>query len=129
MERTLVSSTSRYSRAGVRSSTITSSERSVLLTDRRGTFTRTTAAPFRATCGVARAHSALTAPDGATITGTVTEKNIQVPSPGVPYTLVITAGTQQFAGATGTCRLDNHLHQIHFGLQDDFGAFTCNITV
>ena len=71
----------------------------------------------------------LTAPDGATISGTVTEKNIHVPSPGVPYTLDITAGTQRFAGASGTCRLDNHLRVIHFGLQDDFGSFDCDITV
>jgi hypothetical protein len=72
---------------------------------------------------------ALTAPDGATISGTVTERNIRVPSPGVPYTLDITGGTQRFAGATGTCRLDNHLRQIQFGLQDDSGSFTCNIAL
>ena len=72
---------------------------------------------------------ALTAPDGAAITGTVTERNIRVPSPGVPYTLDITGGTQRFAGATGTCRLDNHLRQIQFGLQDDFGSFTCDIAL
>jgi hypothetical protein len=72
---------------------------------------------------------ALTAPDGAAITGTVTERNIRVPSPGVPYTLDITGGTQRFASATGTCRLDNHLRQIQFGLQDDFGSFTCDIAV
>jgi hypothetical protein len=72
---------------------------------------------------------ALTAPDGATITGTVTEKNIKVPSPGVPYTLDITGGTQRFAAATGTCRLDNHLREIEFGLQEDYGSFTCSIQV
>jgi hypothetical protein len=71
----------------------------------------------------------LTAPDGAMITGTVTETNIQVPSPGVPYTVDITAGTQRFSSASGTCRLDNHLRVIQFGLQDDFGSFTCNIAV
>lgn len=72
---------------------------------------------------------ALTAPDGAMITGTVTETDIRVPSPGVPYTIDVTGGTQRFAGATGTCRLDNHLRVIQFGLQDDFGAFTCDIGV
>ncbi len=41
---------------------------------------------------------ALTASGGATITGTVTETNIRVPSPGVPYTLDVTAGTRQFPG-------------------------------
>jgi hypothetical protein len=71
----------------------------------------------------------LTAPDGAAITGTVTERNIRVPSPGVPYTLDITGGAQRFAGASGTCRLDNHLQQIEFGLQHDFGSFTCNIAL
>jgi hypothetical protein len=71
----------------------------------------------------------LTAPDGAAITGTVTERNIRVPSPGVPYTLEITGGAQRFAGASGTCRLDNHLQQIEFGLQHDFGSFTCNIAL
>ena len=76
-----------------------------------------------------RGYVALTATNGATITGTVTETNIKVPSPGVPYTLVITGGTQRFAGATGTCRLDNHLHQIQFGLQDDYGSFTCKVGV
>ena len=70
---------------------------------------------------------ALTAPDGAMLTGTVTETDIRVPSPGVPYTIVVTGGTQRFAGATGTCRLDNHLRVIQFGLQDDFGAFTCDV--
>lgn len=72
---------------------------------------------------------ALTAPDGAAITGTVTERDIRVPSPGVPYTLDITAGTERFAGATGTCRLDNHLRVIKFGLQDDFGSFTCDVAL
>ncbi|MDQ1510926.1 MAG: hypothetical protein QOG50_2770 [Actinomycetota bacterium] len=71
----------------------------------------------------------LTAPDGAAITGTVTERNIRIPSPGVPYTLDITGGAQRFAGASGTCRLDNHLQQIAFGLQHDFGSFTCNIAL
>jgi hypothetical protein len=72
---------------------------------------------------------ALTASDGATISGTVNESNIKVPSPGVPYTIDVTAGTQRFAGAAGTCRLDNHLRVIQFGLQDDFGTFTCDIRV
>jgi hypothetical protein len=71
---------------------------------------------------------ALTAADGAAITGTVTETDIVVPSPGVPYTIVITGGTQRFAGAAGSCRMDNHLHQIEFGLQDDFGSFVCNLS-
>lgn len=71
----------------------------------------------------------LTASDGATISGTVNEANIKVPSPGVPYTIDVTAGTQRFADATGTCRLDNHLRVIHFGLQDDYGTFTCDIRV
>lgn len=71
----------------------------------------------------------MTASDGAAMTGTVNETNIKVPSPGVPYTIVVTGGTQRFADATGTCRLDNHLRVVQFGLQDDFGTFNCDIHI
>ena len=57
-----------------------------------------------------------------------TEVSASPPSIAVPYSIVITGGTQRYAGAAGSCRMDNHLHQIRFGLQDDFGAFVCNLS-
>jgi hypothetical protein len=67
-----------------------------------------------------------TASDGAILTG-VFQSAAKLPSPGVPYTLNITAGTGTFDGATGECRLDNHLRVVQFGVQEQYGKFTCDI--
>ena len=75
---------------------------------------------------VGRGTFVLTAPDGATLTGTF-GNSASLPSKGVPYQLDIDAGTGAFTGATGTCAVDNHLFQPEFGVQDQWGTFTCDL--
>jgi hypothetical protein len=84
-------------------------------------------------CGTIDAHGfwtgggsfEITAGDGS-LAGTFTSA-AQLPSAGEPYQLDVHSGTGQFAGATGTCRLDNHLHPISFGVQEQSGAFVCDL--
>jgi hypothetical protein len=59
-----------------------------------------------------------TLPDGSTMTGDFTS-SAQLPSPGVPYSLHIRA---PFAAS---CRIDNHLTPLSFGVQEQNGTFTC----
>jgi hypothetical protein len=68
-----------------------------------------------------------TAPHDATITGDF-KSSASVTSPGVPYTLNITGGTGSFDGATGECLLDNHLRDVQFGVQEQYGTFSCAIS-
>jgi hypothetical protein len=68
-----------------------------------------------------------TVPEGATLTGNFTSSS-RLPSQGEPYKLNITGGTKRFENATGSCALDNHLRQIEFGRQEQFGTFVCDIT-
>jgi hypothetical protein len=65
------------------------------------------------------------APDG-TLTGTVHD-SATLPSRGEPYDIVVTGGTGRFAGATGSCHLDNHLRQLQFGTNEQWGSFSCAI--
>jgi hypothetical protein len=67
----------------------------------------------------------ITAPDG-TLTGTVHD-SATLPSTGEPYDIVVTGGTGRFVGATGSCHLDNHLRQVAFGTNEQWGSFTCAI--
>lgn len=60
------------------------------------------------------------------LTGTFSSA-AQLPSTGEPYQLDVHAGTGEFAGASGTCRLENHLRTISFGVQEQSGAFTCDL--
>lgn len=69
-----------------------------------------------------------TTPDGDAIAGT-TSTVAEVPSPGVPLVLTITGGTGTYEGASGSCDLDNHLRQIEFGAQEQYGTFACEIAV
>jgi hypothetical protein len=66
----------------------------------------------------------LTAPDGDTLVGTV-DSTAQLPSNGEPYLLRVNGGTGSLAGTTGTCRIDNHQRQASFGLNDQWGSFSC----
>jgi hypothetical protein len=68
----------------------------------------------------------ITVPGGATLLGTFRD-SARLPSAGEPFKLTITAGSDQFRGASGSCILDNHLRQIEFGLQEQFGTFVCDI--
>ncbi len=63
--------------------------------------------------------------DGATLTGSFRD-SARLPSAGEPYTLQITGGTRKYEGATGSCSLDNHLRQIRFGEQEQYGSFICD---
>jgi hypothetical protein len=71
---------------------------------------------------------AFTTPDADTLTGTFTSA-ASVTSDGEPYVLTITGGSGRFAGATGSCTLDNHLTDTGPGAQEHDGPFTCDITV
>ncbi len=68
----------------------------------------------------------LTAPDG-TLTGRSTSAAV-IPSSGVPYHLDLDGGTGTYAGTTGTCTIDEHLHVESFGTQDHSGGFQCDLT-
>jgi hypothetical protein len=61
-----------------------------------------------------------------TITGTVHD-SATLPSAGEPYDIVVTGGTGRFAGASGSCHLDNHLRQVGFGTNEQWGTFSCAI--
>jgi hypothetical protein len=67
--------------------------------------------------------------NGDTITGRSQTTDVAVPGPGGPTELTITGGTGAFAGATGSCALDNHIENYEFGHQQQSGSFTCDITV
>jgi hypothetical protein len=110
----------------------------VLAHDLAGTMTMTDGAVWQLTetyCGilepgpvwVGHGTFGLRAPDGSTLTGTF-GNSATLPSKGVPYQLDIDAGTGTYAGATGTCSVDNHLFQPEFGVQDQWGTFTCDVT-
>jgi hypothetical protein len=71
---------------------------------------------------------AFTLPDGSTLTVKLPFRRVPADTDGAPYELTVTAGTGTFAGATGTCRLDNHLTDIAFGTQQHDGTFVCDIT-
>jgi hypothetical protein len=68
----------------------------------------------------------ITTGSAATLSGTFTS-SAQLPSVGVPYELDISAGTGTFAGARGSCVLDNHLRTIAFGVQHQHGIFVCDL--
>lgn len=103
----------------------------------QGTFTLTDGTVWRFRekyCGTVDAHSvwrgvgsfSLTATDGSKLGGTFTS-SAQLPSVGVPYQLDIKRGTGQFAGASGSCVLENHVHVVAFGTQDQHGVFVCDL--
>jgi hypothetical protein len=71
---------------------------------------------------------AFTLPDGSTLTVKMPFQRLPADTDGAPYELTVTAGTGTFAGATGTCRLDNHLTDLAFGTQQQDGSFVCDIT-
>ena len=52
-----------------------------------------------------------------------------VPSPGGPYHFAIDSGTGSYAGATGSCAVEEHLVMVVFGEQTHSGPFTCTFTV
>lgn len=66
--------------------------------------------------------------DGGTLTGRY-ESDAPLPTDGEPYTLTITDGTGPWAGASGTCSLDNHMETLSSGLHRQFGTFTCVVSV
>lgn len=68
-----------------------------------------------------------TTPDAETLTGTFTS-SASVTSDGEPYVLTITGGTGRYAGASGSCSLDNHLTDTGPWSQEHDGSFTCEIT-
>lgn len=70
----------------------------------------------------------LTGPGGDGLSGRTTSR-AQIPSPGVPYRLDVDSGTGAFAGATGTCTVDEHLEMMTFGVQQHSGSFTCDLSV
>ena len=53
----------------------------------------------------------------------------KVPSPGGPYRIALDSGTGAYAGATGSCSVEEHLVMVRFGEQLHSGPFTCTITL
>jgi hypothetical protein len=68
-----------------------------------------------------------TTPDADTLTGTFTS-SASVTSDGEPYVLTITGGTGRYAGASGSCALDNNLTDTAPWAQEHNGSFSCEIT-
>ncbi len=60
------------------------------------------------------------------LSGTFTD-SAQLPTSGVPYQLDIHSGSGEFAGATGSCLLDNHLRTTSAGVQEQSGTFACDL--
>lgn len=78
-----------------------------------------------------------TAANGDTLTGTTATIDVPVPDPGGkggtggPTYLSISDGTSAYAGSSGWCVLDNHVHNNVdgvFGHQRQWGTFECEIT-
>jgi hypothetical protein len=63
---------------------------------------------------------------GSTLSGRFTD-SAQLPSLGVPYELDVHQGTGVFAGAHGSCILDNHLSTIAPAVQHQEGIFVCDL--
>jgi len=63
----------------------------------------------------------------STLSGTFTD-SAQLPSVGVPYELDVSSGSGIFAGAKGSCTLDNHLSPIAPGEQSQEGIFVCDLS-
>ncbi len=70
----------------------------------------------------------ISAGSGDTLSGTYVS-NAPLPTDGEPYTLTITGGTGEWAGATGTCDLDNQMETLPGGGVRQFGAFTCSVAL
>jgi hypothetical protein len=70
----------------------------------------------------------ITTEDGSTITGTMNAQTVSTVSHGEPYGLSITGGTGAYAGAAGSCNLDNHLVAVALGEQQQSGNFSCSIS-
>jgi hypothetical protein len=51
-----------------------------------------------------------------------------LPSLGVPYELDVHSGTGEFAGASGSCILDDHLTPLAAGEQYQEGGFVCDFS-
>lgn len=60
--------------------------------------------------------------------GTFTS-SADVPTTGEPYQMTVTDGTGRFAGATGTCDVDNHVEDTTPGRNRQYGSFTCDLEV
>ncbi len=67
----------------------------------------------------------ISAPNG-TLTGSF-RHSARLPSLGVPYQLDIASGTGTYAGAHGSCTLDDHLQSKVFGVQEHHGSFSCDL--
>jgi hypothetical protein len=70
----------------------------------------------------------ISAGSGDTLSGTYVS-NAPLPTDGEPYTLTITGGTGEWAGATGTCDLDNQMETLPGGGVRQFGTFTCSVAL
>jgi hypothetical protein len=64
--------------------------------------------------------------NGSGLSGNFTD-SAHLPSVGVPYVIHVTAGTGTFAGATGSCVLDDHLRRISATTQHQNGIFVCDL--
>ena len=133
---TLVRSHFEGRHGGIEHVQIHTTQRPVLYHQLQETFTLTdgTAWSFQAHyCGTIDSNAVwtgvgsftITTAGGSTLSGTFTD-SAQLPSVGVPYVIDITAGTGAFAGASGTCVLDNHLRTIAPGTQHQKGIFVCD---
>lgn len=63
---------------------------------------------------------------GNSFGGTFTSR-VEMPTTGEPYRMTITRGAGRFAGATGTCDVDNHVEDTVPGRNRQYGGFTCDI--
>ena len=74
----------------------------------------------------------LTAPNGATITGTWSLDWIPIPSTRVQLLVTITAGTGEYAGATGACLVDDGMTMGVFAVDGNSfhqGTVTCDVSL
>lgn len=69
----------------------------------------------------------ITAGDDSSLSGRFTS-SARLPTTGVPYELAVDHGTGTFAGARGSCLLDNHLVPEQPGVQHQSGTFVCDLS-
>ncbi len=67
--------------------------------------------------------------DNGAVQGRTNNSVASVPSPGGPYHFVIDSGTGAYAGATGSCDVEEHLVMVQFGEQTHSGPFTCTFAL
>jgi hypothetical protein len=67
--------------------------------------------------------------DGDGLAGTMTSGPLTLPTNGEPYHFQVTSGTGRYAGAVGSCTVDNHIRKLDPSTNEQYGTITCDLTL